>query len=320
MQEIITDKKTAEQRLDKFLMKYLNKAPKSFVYKMLRKKNIKLNGKKAEGSEILAEGDVIALFLSDDTISNFREDINIKKPLNKPVIIYEDENIIIADKPAGLLVQGDKNEGCDNLNDMLLYYLQQNGELSDVFKPGVANRLDRNTGGLVLMGKNLPAAQALAKALRENRIEKLYITAVKGQIGSAGEISGSHTKDKHNLVTISEKKTDLSSEVKTLYTPLFSDGKYTVLRVKLITGKSHQIRACFGYIAHPLIGDPKYGDEAVNRLFRQKFGLTHQLLYAVSVKLTGEDGILEYLNGRIFECDPDKTSRNVLNAIKEGKL
>lgn len=320
MREIKTDSKTADQRLDKFLMKYLNKAPKSFVYKMLRKKNIKLNGKKAEGSEILAEGDTVTLYLADETIEGFRSEIHIKRPRSLPRIVYEDENIIIADKPAGLLVQGDKSEGADNLNDMLLYHLQQKNELSPTFKPGIANRLDRNTGGLVIMGKNLPAAQALAEALRENKAEKLYITAVKGRIDSPGEISGGHSKDDKNRAIVTDTVSDGMSAVKTLYRPLFTNGSYTVLQVKLVTGRSHQIRASFRHIGFPVIGDPKYGDDKTNLFFRQKFGLEHQLLYAVSLKLGGQSGILEYLNGRVFECTPDKTARSIIEFIKEGKL
>ena len=317
MREIKIDSKNSGQRLDKFLMKYLNAAPKSFIYKMLRKKNIKLNGKKAEGSEIVGSGDILELFLADDTISGFQKEIGVSSNIT-PDIVYEDENIIIANKPVGLLVQGDSSGG-DNLNDALVAYLLQKGEISALFKPGIANRLDRNTGGLVLMGKNLAASQALSEAIRNNDIEKNYITAVVGSIDESGEIRGFHSKDCNNKVLITKHKREGAAEVRTLYTPLHTGSRYTVLKVGLITGRSHQIRESFNSIGCPVIGDPKYGDKEANRFFRQKFGLDHQLLYAVSVKLHSQKGILGYLNEKVFECSPDKTARAVLEYIKNTR-
>ncbi len=312
MQKLVIDKANENQRLDKFLMKYLNKAPKSFVYKMLRKKNIKLNGAKAAGNETIKAGDEVCLYLADDTIENFRAAVHIK-PQKAPVIVYEDENILAANKPAGLLVQGDKNEGADNLNDMLLYYLSQKNEISDTFKPGVANRLDRNTGGLVVMGKNLAAAQALAEAFRENKADKRYLAAVVGTVARSGEISGWHTKDDKNRVLITKEKREGAAYVKTLYTPIFTGENYSVLSVKLVTGKSHQIRESFKEAGFPIIGDPKYGDAKINAFFKQNFGLDHQLLYAVSLEFKGK---FEEI-GKI-ECTPDKKAQRVLEYIKSG--
>ena len=316
MQKVIVDKNNASQRLDKFLLKYLNKAPKSFIYKMLRKKNIKLNCKKAEGNEILSPNDEVCLYLADETIENFRDGIHIKAQHTAPEIVYEDENIIGANKPSGMPVQGGADEAAENLNDILLYYLKQKGEISDIFKPGIANRLDRNTGGIVLMGKNLAAAQALAEAFRENKADKRYIAAVSGKVEKGGEISGWHSKDDKNKVVITKEKRSGAVSVKTLYSPLFAGEKYSILSVKLITGKSHQIRESLNIIGHPIIGDPKYGNADVNRVFKNKFGLTHQLLYAVSLELTGMTGTLEYLNNKKIECQPDKTAQKVLKSIK----
>lgn len=318
MQRLIIDGGSAGGRLDKYLMKYLNRAPKSFVYKMLRKKNIKLNGKKAAGSEILQAGDELCLYLADDTVAQFRADMRIKAQHTAPDIVYEDENIIAARKPAGMLVQGDKNEDAENLNDILLCYLDEKGGLDGIFKPGIANRLDRNTGGLVLMGKNLAAAQALAEALRENKADKTYIAAVCGRVDESGGISGWHTKDDKNRVLITREKRAGASPVKTLYTPLFTGERYSILSVKLITGKSHQIRESLLVAGHPIIGDPKYGDPKENAFFRQKFGLTHQLLYAVSFELRDMRGILEYLNGKKIECSPDKRAQKILEHIKKS--
>lgn len=319
MRQIAIDSKNAGQRLDKFLLKYMNKAPKSFIYKMLRKKNIKLNGKKAAGSEILSENDELSLYLSEETIDSFREAVHIKYQQSKPVIVYEDENIIAANKPAGMLVQGDKNEGAENLNDILLFYLDKKNELSDTYKPGVANRLDRNTGGLVLMGKNLAAAQALAEAFRENKAEKYYMAAVCGFVDKAGEISGWHSKDDKNRVLITKEKRDGAAPVKTLYEPVFSGKSCSILRVRLITGKSHQIRESLDLAGHPIIGDPKYGNAEVNKFFKKNFGLDHQLLYATSITLKEQTGILEYLNGKTIKCDVDKRAQRILEYIRKEK-
>lgn len=314
MQSLTIDKSCAGQRLDKFLLKYLNQAPKSFVYKMLRKKNIKLNGKKAEGSEMLSPGDEICLYLADDTIAGFRSALHIKAQRTVPDIIYEDENIIAANKPAGMPVQGGTDDAAENLNDILLYYLKQKGALTDIFKPGVANRLDRNTGGIVVMGKNLAAAQALAEAFRSGGADKRYIAAVCGCVETGGEISGWHSKDSQNKVTITAGERDGAVPVKTMYTPIFTGEKYSILSVKLITGKSHQIRESLRLKGHPIIGDPKYGNADENIFFKKKFGLSHQLLYAVSLEFTDKSGIFENI-GKIT-CVPDKQAENVLEYIK----
>lgn len=316
MQEIIITREDAGQRLDKFLFKYLNKAPHSFVYKMLRKKNIKLNGAKAEGKEILSERDGIKLFLADDTIAQFREKLEVRAPKSSAHIIYEDENILIANKPAGMLSQGDSS-GAESLNDILLWHLAQNGSLTDTFKPGIANRLDRNTGGLVVMGKNLAAAQALAEAIRNNRVDKIYIAAVSGLVDKDGEISGWHTKDSDNKVLITPHKREGAVPVKTLYFPVFSSEKYSILRIKLITGRSHQIRESFAQANHPIIGDPKYGDREINAFFKKELALAHQLLYAVSLKFDIKDGILAYLSSKTFTAEPDKTAKKVLEYIQK---
>ena len=319
MTEIKIDKTNAGQRLDKLLLKYLNRSGKAFVYKMLRKKNIKLNGKKAEGNEILAENDIIALYLADETIEKFRTETVIKRTEKKPAIIYEDENILAANKPAGLLVQGDKNESAENLNDMLLSYLKEKNEIPPMYKPGVANRLDRNTGGIVLMAKNLAAAQALALAFKENTIEKHYICAVKGSIDKSGEISGWHSKDSENKVLITSEEREGAAYVKTQYRPVCKGDEYTVLDVKLITGKSHQIRESFELIGHPVVGDPKYGDRETNVFFKREFGLNHQLLYAVQVKFSFKEGILAYLDQKEIKCVPDRKAAAALKYIKAKK-
>jgi 23S rRNA pseudouridine955/2504/2580 synthase len=281
----------------------MNKAPKSFIYKMLRKKNIKLNGKKAEGNEMLATGDEIKLFLADETIASFMEEKSVKKQRLDFIIKYEDENVLIVLKPAGLSVQPDADNKDNSLNDQLLYYLYQKGEYDTsadaVFKPSVCNRLDRNTAGLVVMGKNAEASRTLNEIFREKQIDKLYVTAVGGIVKKSGSVEGWHTKDNNNKAYISDKKTDGATYILTKYRPIKTKNNMTLLEVKLETGKSHQIRACMQYISHPVAGDRKYGDKAVNKFFKQQFGLENQLLFSFKLIFRlNENSPLCYLNNK----------------------
>lgn len=308
MKEIIIDSKDENQRLDKFLLKYLNKAPKSFVYKMLRKKNIKYNNKKAEGNEILGQNDSIQLYFLDETLKEFK-DIEIINKVEKTFdIIYEDENILVCNKPIGLLVQ--KNTAYDNntLVDQLIYYLYQsrqyNPDKENGFKPAICNRLDRNTSGIVVAGKNFITLQEINKAIHDNKVDKYYKTIVKGNITQAGILESYHIKDKNtNEVKIIDKQTDGAKKVITKYRPLKTNSNYTLLEIELITGKTHQIRAHLQSINHPIIGDTKYGEANINKFFKQKYGLEYQFLHAYKFVLNETSKKLEYLTNKVFEAE-----------------
>lgn len=308
MKEIIIDLKDENQRLDKFLLKYLNKAPKSFIYKMLRKKNIKYNNKKAEGNEILEQNNSIQLYLSDETLKEFKEIEIINKVEKTFDIIYEDENILVCNKPINLLVQ--KNTAFDNntLVDQLIYYLYQsrqyNPDEENGFKPAICNRLDRNTSGLVLAGKNLMTLQGINKAIHDNKVDKYYKTIVKGNIKQAGILESYHIKDENtNEVKIIDKQIDGAKKVITKYRPLKTNGDYTLLEIELITGKTHQIRAHLKSINHPVIGDTKYGEYSINRFFNRKYRLEYQFLHAYKFVFREMSEKLQYLANKSFEAE-----------------
>ena len=255
MEEILISKESTEQRLDKFLMRYLNNAPKGFIYKMLRKKNITLNGKRGNGSEILQENDIIKLFLSAETIEKFKSRPNYKK--GEIDIIYEDNEKALLNKPANLLTQPDTKNG-DSLISRFVEYFGQ----SD-FTPVCINRLDRNTSGLVLVAKTLHSAQKLSKMMREGQISKFYTAIVEGEIKEKLLLEGFHEKVYQGKFSI--KSDGQGAQVFTEITPIKHKNNQTLLRIKLITGKTHQIRAHLASINYPIVGDIKYGNGKKNQ-------------------------------------------------------
>lgn len=313
MRLITITENEAEQRLDKFLGKYMDKAPKSFFYKMLRKKNITLNKKKAEGNERLKLGDEIRLFLSDETIESFSSSKDCKKPLRNAAypeleIIYEDAHILLLNKPAGLLSQKAKPEDV-SLVELMIAYLLDSGQFKEEelhgFRPGICSRLDRNTSGLVIAGKSLPGLQAMNELIRTRAIGKFYRCIVTGILNEPQRIEGWLKKDeKANEVSVYQREQKDSLYICTEYLPLevISIGKecYTYLEVHLITGRSHQIRAHLASIGHPIVGDGKYGSPGVNRYFQERFGLRYQLLHAFRLEFPYLEGALSPLSNQKF--------------------
>lgn len=289
----------AGQRLDKLLVKYLNLAPKSFIYKMLRKKNITLNGKKADGSEKLIIEDEIKLFLADETIEKFSE-LKIDKVSYSLDIIYEDKNILVINKPAGLLSQKAVKEDISLVEHIISYLLDSNqiteNDLKS-FKPSICNRLDRNTSGIVVSGKTLAALQTMAEVFRDRSIHKYYNCIVKGAISQKQYIEGYLIKDeKTNKVTISKEKNEEGIFIQTEYEPIVVNEKYSLLSVKLITGRSHQIRAHLASVNHPIIGDFKYGNRIVNDYFKRTYQLEYQLLHSYKLIFPEFNNEFSYLS------------------------
>lgn len=322
MKLITVHKQEEGQRLVKLLGAYLKEAPNSFFYKMLRKKNITLNGKKADGTEKLKCGDEIRLFLSDETYEKFAGKVQPKEkfPMAKLNIVYEDSNVIFINKPAGMLSQ--KSVPSDvSLNEYLLGYLEKSGqwkqEESKAFRPSVCNRLDRNTSGMVICGKSMAGLQQMAALLKDRSLHKYYLCLVKGIMTESQHLEGYLLKDENsNQVKIFQKETEGAAHIITEYEPLYTEGETTLLKVILVTGKSHQIRAHLSSIGHPIIGDPKYGDRKVNAFFRETHGIKNQMLHAWKLTFPELAEPLDNLSEKSFEAEPAGLMKQYLMKAK----
>lgn len=320
MREIIVSANEAGQRFDKLLAKYLNEAPKSFLYKMLRKKNIVLNGKKATGNEKLVVGDRVKFFLSEDTIEKFsRHVVQCKKA--KLDVLYEDEHVIFINKPVGMLSQKAKPQDT-SLVEYLISYLLESGQLTKEelksFRPSICNRLDRNTSGLVAAGKSLVGLQQMGELFKSRTLKKYYLTLVKGEVKKEQHIKGFLRKNEAtNTVNITGEKEADNVPIETEYKPLFSNGKVTLLEVHLITGRTHQIRAHLSSIGHPVIGDYKYGNRKMNQIFQEKYGLKSQFLHAYRIEMPVMEGELNSLSEKQIIAPLPKQFARIL---KEEKI
>lgn len=317
MIEIKIDANNSGGRLNKYLSKYLTAAPSSFIYKMLRKKNITLNETKADGSEILQTGDMIKLFLSDETIEKFRkvEAVNTKKTVPL-AIIYEDDNVIFVNKPINKLSQPDGKDKDSLVYDIHGYLKTQHNA---TFKPAIANRLDRNTTGIVLCGKNLKALQSINKAIHDKHVDKYYVAMVHGQIKKSGVLKSYHKKDDiKNTVKLSNKEKD-GIEIITEYAPIQIFSKYTYVRLKLVTGKSHQLRAHMASIGHPIVGDTKYLTSSSVKS-PKKYSINSQMLHAHTVQFNQCQEPLEYLQGEKIIADLPKKFSLFLESLQPTLL
>lgn len=318
MQEIKITQKDAGQRLDKFLKKFFKAAETGFLYKMLRKKNIVLNGKKAEGREILQSGDAIGVFFSEDTWNRMRGPEERQegsdaafalyrkayRELKGIQVLYETEDLIFLNKPAGILSQQDR-PGSISLNEWITGYLLAEGQKPELshYHPSVCNRLDRNTSGIVIGAKTYAGSRLMTELIREHRLKKYYVAVVEGSIDRPASLDGFLQKDAAtNKVRIYQDAGSESEKIVTNYRPLGQKDGYTLLEVELVTGKTHQIRAHLASIGHPLAGDLKYGGHPY-RFFGEKAQKT-QLLHAYRLVFPKLENDRNGISERSIICKP----------------
>lgn len=303
MQEIIINLNESNQRMDRFLKKYLNKAPQNFIYKMLRKKRIKLNGQKAYPEDIIKEGDKIQFYLADETIDKFKAKKEEIRNSIVPKIVYEDKNIILINKQKGMLSHTGENNYSENVVDSIISYLYNKGEynprIEKTFTPSICNRLDRNTSGIIIGAKNFPSLQAMNKGIKEGNVKRYYKCMVKGKVKENMLLDGYLVKDgDKNIVKIVQNDRKKAKRILTEIEVLESRDEYSLLQIDLITGRTHQIRAHLASVGHPIIGDTKYGDKGINKYFREKYGLKSQYLHAYKVAFLDLSEPLKYLKGK----------------------
>lgn len=300
MIEIVITKNDANQRFDRFLRKYFENAPLSVIQKNIRKKNFKINDKRAKADTYVYENDRIKMYISDDNYNKWLTRTDFKPTDFDLDIVFEDKNIIIMDKESGLLTHStSKADYGNNLVDNMLSYLYKTKQVDKsvkTFNPAVVNRLDRNTAGLVIGAKNANALRSLNKAIRENEIEKYYLTIVKGEITDDFTVDTTISKNENKNKIKSSKD---GSRIITHFKSIATNGKYTLLECKLITGKTHQIRFSLGKNNTPIIGDRKYGDKKTNKLLNDKVKINNQVLLAYKLKFNNIEK-LGYLKDKTF--------------------
>ncbi len=304
MRTIEITKNDSGQRLDKFLTKRFKNMPQSLMYKYIRTKYIKLNGKRCEISSRLNTGDVLTLYIKDEFFESAPDEYDFMKAPVKLDIIYEDENILLINKKPGLIVHPDENYHFDSLISRVQHYMYDKNEYDpkneNSFAPALVNRIDRNTGGIVIAAKNAESLRILNQKLKDREIEKLYLCIAVGIFDKKSAVLFDYLEknEKQNRVYVLKKPTPNSKTIKTKYKVLAEKNGFSLVEVDLLTGRTHQIRAHLASIGHPLLGDGKYGKNDINR----KMGYKWQALYShkLTFKFTSDSGILEYLNNKSF--------------------
>ena len=311
MRELKIGKNDAGQRLDKFITKALD-IPPSLLYKSIRTKKIKVNRKRAENNTILAEGDVIQCFLAEEFFEKKVNEISFANITPHLDIVYEDENIMLLNKRPGVSVHEDENGSTNTLITHVLAYLYQKGEYvpesEQSFAPALCNRIDRNTGGIVIAAKNADALRVMNEKIKNREIDKFYLAAIHGipEKKSATLRAYLRKDDKNNIVKVYDKNPPKDAkEIITKYKVVATARDSALIEVELLTGRTHQIRAHMAHIGHSLIGDGKYG---TNRLDKAN-GYKYQALYSYKLCFsfnTAVTSVLDYLNGKEFSISKNE--------------
>ena len=306
MKEFTINKNDSGQRLDKYITKSVPLLPKSLMYKYIRSKRIKVNGKRSDISYKLNENDVVSMYINDEFFEKAKPKYDFLSAGKNLNIVYEDENIILIDKPTGILSHPDEDNYTDTAITRIKRYLYEKGDYKPdeeaSFAPALVNRIDRNTSGIIIAAKNAESLRILNEKLKNRELHKLYLCVVIGTLKSnSGLVEGYLEKnEKQNKVYISDKATDKSKHISTKYTVLGYKNGLSLLEVELLTGRTHQIRATFSHLGTPLLGDGKYGTNAQNKQFG---GYKKQFLYSykLAFDFKTDAGILNYLNSKEFE-------------------
>lgn len=303
MRTFIINKNDANQRLDKFLSKACPSLPASAMYKYIRKKSIKVNGKRAEISTRVLENDRIDLYINDDFFEKAEKKLTSNSDIN---VAYEDENILVANKPFGLVVHEDESGDSDTLIGRIIAYLIEKGEYNpeqeSSFVPALCNRIDRNTAGLVIAAKNAEALRIMNEKIKNKEIEKSYLCIVHGTPAKQSDTLKSFMRkdSSKNQVYVYNSPVANAKTAITKYRVIDSYKKLSLLEIELITGRTHQIRAHMAHIGHPLLGDGKYGKNELNKPFKAK----HQALCSYKLKFSFKDqNSLSYLNGKTIKIN-----------------
>lgn len=293
----------AGQRLDKFLRKWLKDVPLGAIYKNIRKGDIKVNGSKGKEKYILSEGDIVEV--REITTDSKRE--KFTRVEGELKVAYEDENMLLVEKWPGILVHGDIHKDIPTMTEYVLTYLYDKGDYSPekeiTFTPSPCNRLDRNTSGIVIFGKNFESLKLLNEMIRERKIQKYYCALVRGRISDGKYEAYISKNEESNISVVYDNERPNTRRIAMKVKTIQSCGIYSFIEIELITGRSHQLRAHLSHLGNPIVGDGKYGDKKINSFFYNKYGLEYQFLYAYKI---------------VFRDCPEKLSYMKNKTIAEG--
>lgn len=304
MKELKINKNDAEQRLDKFLMKTFKTLPTSLMYKAIRKKDIKVNSKRCKPDTRLVAGDILTLYIKEEFLETTYDEYDFLKAPKNLDIIYEDDNILLVNKKPGLLVHPDENYHFDSLIARIQHYLYEKGEYKpsdeNSFVPALVNRIDRNTGGIVIAAKNAESLRILNKKMKARELKKFYLCIVHAAFKKKDDVLTAYLEknENQNRVYIHAQPKENTKTINTKYHVIAERGGFSLLEVELLTGRTHQIRAHMAFLGHPLLGDSKYGRNSLNKekAYKWQALYSHKLRFEFSTSA----GILSYLNRKEF--------------------